>query len=75
MEAKPKKELQYRVITFLSREELDYLDEVEKDIFFTYGIHIPRAKLVEEIIDAFKTKDKKQAVEELLKDYREKAKK
>ena len=33
---------QYRVITFLTREELDFLDELEKDMYFTHGIHIPR---------------------------------
>jgi len=35
----------YRVITFLNRKDLDFLDELEKDMFFTHGIHIPRAKI------------------------------
>lgn len=64
----------YRVISFLSREELDFLDELEKDIYFNHGIHIPRTKLIEEIILAFKDKeglDKKKIEEELLKKFKE----
>ena len=49
-----KKERQYRVVTFLKRDELDYLDDLAKDMYFKYGINIPRTKLIEEIIDAFK---------------------
>ena len=48
------KKRHYRVVTFLDREELDYLDELAKDMYFKYGINIPRTKLIEEIIDAFK---------------------
>ncbi len=68
------KKNQYRVITFLNREELDFLDELEKDIFFSHGIHIPRVKLIEEIIDVFKEKgslNKQQMEEELIKMYKE----
>jgi hypothetical protein len=56
----------YRVVTFLHRQELDFLDELEKDFYFTYGIHIPRAKLIEEIIEAFKNKQSKEAIEQEL---------
>ncbi len=48
------KKLTYRVVTFLDRAELDYLDDLAKDMYFKYGINIPRTKLIEEIIDAFK---------------------
>ncbi|MDD5595736.1 MAG: hypothetical protein PHY94_05780 [Candidatus Omnitrophica bacterium] len=68
------KKNQYRVITFLNRQELDFLDELEKDIFFSHGIHIPRVKLIEEIIDAFKEKgalNKQRVEEELIKMYKE----
>lgn len=46
-------ENKYKVISFLNRQELDFLDKLEKDVYFTYGIHIPRTKLIEEIIAAF----------------------
>ena len=49
-----KKKRYLRVVTFLNRGELDYLDELAKDMYFKYGISIPRTKLIEEIIDAFK---------------------
>lgn len=68
------KKNQYRVITFLNREELDFLDELEKDIFFSHGIHIPRVKLIEEIIDAFKEKgnlNKQEIEEQLVKMFKE----
>jgi hypothetical protein len=58
----------YRVVTFLHRQELDFLDDLEKDLYFTHGIHIPRAKLIEEIIEAFKSKQTKEAIEEELKE-------
>ena len=65
---KEEKKNQYRVITFLNREELDFLDELEKDIYFSHGIHIPRVKLIKEIIQVFKEKGdlNKQAIEEEL---------
>jgi hypothetical protein len=46
----------YKVVSFLDREELDFLDDVVKDIYFNHGIKIPRAKLIEEIIEALKDK-------------------
>ena len=70
------KERLYRVVTFLNREELDYLDELNKDIFFQKGINIPRTKLIEEIIEAFKEhrkNHKQEAEEELAKRYKEEA--
>jgi hypothetical protein len=63
----------YRVVTFLKREELDFLDLLEKDIYFTQGIHIPRAKLIEEIIEAFREKgtlDKGAVEEELMERFK-----
>ena len=48
------KKLTYRVVSFLKRDELDFLDDLIKDLYFSYGLKIPRAKLIEEIIEAFK---------------------
>jgi len=59
---------QFRVVTFLTREELDFLDEITKDIYFSKGINIPRTKLIEELINAFRGQDEndKKAIEEML---------
>jgi len=59
---------QFRVVTFLTREELDFLDEITKDIFFSKGINIPRTKLIEELINAFRGKDDSdtKAIEDML---------
>lgn len=51
-----KENRQYRVVTFLEREGLDFLDRLVKDIYFDYGKKVPRAKLVEEIIEVFRDK-------------------
>ncbi|MEI8350434.1 MAG: hypothetical protein WCI77_09835 [Candidatus Omnitrophota bacterium] len=65
------KERQYRVVTFLNREDLDFLDSLAKDLYFSYGINMPRTKLIEEIIDAFKQKGNKESIEEeLLKRFK-----
>ena len=71
--SKENKKTNYRVSTFLSREELDFLDELEKDMYFTYGIHIPRATLIEEIIEGLREKGTKEEIEaELMKRFKEK---
>ena len=41
-----------RVITFLTREELDYIDKISKDSFFSTGTKLPRTKILEAIVDA-----------------------
>jgi hypothetical protein len=54
----------YRVVTFLGRDDLDFLDGMIKDAYFAYGIKIPRAKLIENIIDGCKEqKDVKQIIQ------------
>jgi hypothetical protein len=74
MNNKEKEHSQYKVITFLKRDELDFLDEMAKDLYFTHGINIPRTKLVEEIINIVKDMEEqnKQAVEaKLLEMFKE----
>ena len=59
----------YRVITFLNRKELDFLDEMAKDLYFSQGIKIPRTKLIEIIVEMFREKglmNKGRAEEELV---------
>jgi hypothetical protein len=48
-----KKIISHRVVTFLDRQELDFLDHVTKDIFFSKGVKIPRSALLRIIIDIF----------------------
>ena len=71
------KQDKYKVVTFLNREELDFVDSVAKDLYFGHGIKIPRAKLVEEIIQAFRDKgttDREIIEQELARIFREKEK-
>jgi hypothetical protein len=46
-------EILQKVVTFLNRKEIDFLDEIEKDILFSKGKKIPRATLLKKIIDIF----------------------
>lgn len=43
----------HRVVTFLDRTELDFLDTITKDILFSRGIKVPRSALLKEILDEF----------------------
>lgn len=45
------KHMTHRVITFLTREELDFLDQMEKDIMFSTGMHISRSKIIEDLAE------------------------
>lgn len=47
------KKLSHRVVTFLDRQELDFLDAITKDILFSKGIKIPRSTLLRIMIDIF----------------------
>ncbi len=40
-----------RVVTFLNRNEVDFLDKVGKDALFSTGLKISRAKLIAWLID------------------------
>ena len=46
-------EILQKVVTLLNRKEIDFLDEIEKDILFSKGKKIPRATLLKKIIDIF----------------------
>lgn len=48
-----KKEISHRVVTFLDRTELDFLDNLAKDILFTYGVKVPRSTILRTIIDTY----------------------
>lgn len=49
-----KEEKNQRVVTFLNREEVDFLDKVGKDALFSTGAKISRAKLIAWLIDFIK---------------------
>jgi hypothetical protein len=41
----------HRVVTFLTREELEFLDSLQRDMMFSTGTHIPRSKIIEDLVD------------------------
>ena len=40
-----------RVVTFLNRREVDFLDKLGKDALFSSGVKLSRAKLIEWLIE------------------------
>ncbi len=40
-----------RVVTFLTREELDFLDKMEKDMLFSDCKHVSRSKILENMAE------------------------
>ena len=40
-----------RVVTFLNRTEVDYLDKLGKDALFSAGLKLSRAKLIAWLVD------------------------
>ena len=43
-----------RVITFLNRDEVDFLDKIGKDALFSSGAKVSRAKLIAWVVDMLK---------------------
>jgi len=41
-----------RVITFLTRDEIDFIDKIGKDSLFSTGTKLPRTKVLEAIVEA-----------------------
>lgn len=70
-----KKEVLHKVVTFLDRKELDFLDRICKDIYFSKNIKIPRSTVLKEFIDLFnsdrvqKVKNYQDLVTEILRGY------
>ena len=46
-----KNEKTERVVTFLNRQEVDFLDKVGKDALFSTGTKLSRAKLISWLVD------------------------
>lgn len=50
-----KQEKNQRVVTFLNREEVDFLDKLGKDALFSTGLKLSRAKLIAWLVNFIKT--------------------
>jgi len=44
----------HRVITFLTREELDFLDKIGKDALFSAGTKLSRSKIISAVVNAIR---------------------
>lgn len=44
------KKILYKVVSFVSRDELDFLDSITKDLYFSSGKKVPRSQIIKEII-------------------------
>ena len=44
----------HRVITFLTREELDFIDKIGKDALFSAGSKLSRSKIISAIINVMR---------------------
>ena len=56
------REILHRVVTFLDREELDFLDRITKDILFSTGMKVPRSTILKELIDIYSHSDPKERI-------------
>jgi len=45
----------HRVVTFLTREELEFLDKLEKDIMFSTGRFISRSQILQDMAELLST--------------------
>ena len=41
----------HRVVTFLTRHELEFLDKLEKDVMFSTGKYISRSQIIEDLAE------------------------
>ncbi len=41
----------HRVVTFLDRSQVDYLDKMGKDALFSTGVKFPRTRIISSLID------------------------
>ncbi len=50
MDAK-RKELKQKVVSFLNREEIDFLDKLGKDAWFSTGMKLSRTQIIEALVN------------------------
>lgn len=41
----------HRVVTFLTRQELEFLDKLEKDVIFSTDMHISRSQILQNLTE------------------------
>jgi hypothetical protein len=41
----------HRVVTFLTREQVDFLDKLEKDMMFSTGKSVPRSQIIQDLAE------------------------
>ena len=41
----------HRVVTFLNRGEIDFLDKMEKDMMFSTGKHVSRSQILQDMAE------------------------
>ena len=61
-----KKQILFKIVSFINREELDFLDKIVKDLYFVTGKKVARSHVVKEIVHV--SKDlwlKKQIIQDL----------
>ena len=46
-----------RIVAFLTREEIDFIDKIAKDALFSTGHKLSRTEIIRAFIDAVKIKD------------------
>jgi len=72
------KEVLHKIVTFIDREELDFLDKISKDIYFSKKIKISRSAVLREFIDVFienkicEIKNYRDFIEVIVKKFEEK---
>ena len=50
-ETAPQVKQVHRVVTFLDRSQVDYLDKMGKDALFSTGVKFPRTRIISALID------------------------
>ena len=68
-----KKQILFKVVSFINREELDFLDKIIKDLYFVTGKKVARSHVIKEIVHV--SKDlwlKKQIIQDLKLEMKDK---
>lgn len=61
-----KKQILFKVVSFINREELDFLDKIVKDLYFVTGKKIARSQVIKEMVHVSKSLLlKKQIIQDL----------
>lgn len=61
-----KKQILFKVVSFINREELDFLDKIVKDLYFVTGKKVARSQVIKEMVHVSKSLLlKKQIIQDL----------